>query len=238
MKLLNTSASNTKIAKSIKQAGGKVRIASLSLYPDDIICPARHLAGCAAPCLVSAGRGAYSNVVASRKAKTKLWHEDRDAFITQLRKEMHSFIRICQRQDVQPIFRLNTISDIPWEKYLDMEGEFGSAFFYDYTKLSKRITSNKLPRNYKLMFSFSASTEFAKQVHEAINTRVPMTVVFRGGLPSMFMGRPVIDGDVSDIDNVNAGEVIVGLRAKGKAVKELDNPFIVDNPEAIVIAEV
>lgn len=232
MKLLNTTASNTKIAKSIKQAGGKVRIASLSMYPDDTICPARHLAGCATPCLVSAGRGRYSNVVQSRKAKSMLWSNDRELFVTKLRQEIHSFIKLCQRQGVQPIFRLNTISDIPWEDYLDMEGEFGAGFFYDYTKLSKRLTK-KLPRNYKLMFSFSAKPEFAKQVSQAIDTRVPMTVVFRGGLPSTFMGRPVIDGDISDIDNVNAGEVVVGLRAKGKAVKELDNPFIVDNPECI-----
>jgi hypothetical protein len=50
------------------------------------------------------------------------------------------------------------------------------------------------------------------------------------------MGRVVIDGDKSDIDNVQSGAVIIGLRAKGKAVKDIDNPFIVDNPEAIAVA--
>jgi len=146
---------------------------------------------------------------------------------------MHNFIKLCQRQGKKPVFRLNTVSDIPWENHLDIGGEFADAFFYDYTKLPHRI--GRTPPNYKLMFSFSASAEFAKQVHEAINKDVPMSVVFRHGLPSQFMGRVVIDGDKSDIDNVQSGAVIIGLRAKGKAVKDIDNPFIVDNPEAIAV---
>jgi len=237
MKLLNTTNSNTKIAKSSKTKLGndKVRIASLSMMPDDKLCPARWLAGCAKPCLYTAGRGQMQSVQDSRAAKTEWFHSDREGFLTQLRKEMHSFIRTCKRKDVKPVFRLNTISDIQWENLLDMEGEFGDAFFYDYTKLGKRLRK-RMPSNYNLMFSFSAKPEFAEQVRQAMDTDTPMTVVFRGGLPSVFLGRTVIDGDVSDIDNVQSGRVIVGLRAKGSAVKDYDNPFIVDNPEAIAVA--
>jgi hypothetical protein len=51
------------------------------------------------------------------------------------------------------------------------------------------------------------------------------------------MGRPVIDGDVSDIDNVDSGKVIVGLRVKGdEAKKDLDSPFIVDATNIIATA--
>lgn len=230
MKLLSTSGSNTKIAKSIKSMGGEVRIASLSLMPDDSICPARHIAGCAKPCLNTAGRGAFSNVQQARKRKSDWWHDDRPGFLAQLRKEMHAFIKSCKRQGVKPVFRLNTISDIQWEKFLDIEGEFGDAFFYDYTKLANRL--GKTPSNYKLMFSFSAKVEYAPQVVKALSTDVPMTVVFRGGLPSRYMGRAVVDGDESDIHNVNQGKVIIGLRAKGKA-KSDDSDFVIDNPDMI-----
>lgn len=46
------------------------------------------------------------------------------------------------------------------------------------------------------------------------------------------MGRAVVDGDESDIHNVNQGKVIIGLRAKGKA-KSDDSDFVVDNPDMI-----
>ena len=62
---------------------------------------------------------------------------------------------------------------------------------------------------------------------QAIKTDVPVSVVFRGPMPATFMGRPVIDGDISDLDNLFAGPVIVGLRAKGKA-KKSESLFIVD----------
>lgn len=236
MDLLNTNGGNPKIAKSTKSILGndQVRIASLSMRPSDKrICPAQDLAMCKEPCLNTSGRGNMDSVQDSRQAKTDWWLSDPDSFLTKLRHEMHNFIKLCQRQSKKPVFRLNTVSDIPWENHLDIGGEFADAFFYDYTKLPHRI--GRTPPNYKLMFSFSANAEFAKQVHEAINKDVPISVVFRHGLPSQFMGRVVIDGDKSDIDNVQSGPVIIGLRAKGKAVKDIDNPFIVDNPEAIAV---
>jgi hypothetical protein len=235
MKLLNTTGGNTKIAKSAKSTIGsdKIRIASLSMMPDDILCPARNLAGCAAPCLKSAGRGRMSNVAKGRQAKTDWWHADRDGFIAQLRKEMHAFIKACQRQGVKPVFRLNTISDIAWETHLDLAGEFADAFFYDYTKRANRL--GKTPANYKLMFSYSAVPAYQRQVRKALETDVPVAVVFRGNLPKMFMNRPVIDGDASDVVNVQSGRVIIGLLAKGDAKRDTSG-FVVDACNNIAMA--
>jgi hypothetical protein len=146
---------------------------------------------------------------------------------------MHAFIRTCTKQGVKPVFRLNTISDVQWETMLDLEGEFGDAFFYDYTKLGKRL-HKRMPRNYKLMFSYSTRTEYAKQVALALDTDVPMAVVFSSKvLPETFKGRKVIDGDVSDIANVQAGKVIIGLRAKGKAVHDMSG-FVVHNTADLI----
>jgi hypothetical protein len=235
MKLLNTTGGNTKIAKSAKSMLGndKIRIASLSMMPDDILCPARNLAGCSAPCLKSAGRGRFDNVAQSRQAKTDWWHADRDAFIAQLRKEMHAFIRTCTKRGVKPVFRLNTISDIAWESHLDMADEFADAFFYDYTKRANRL--GKTPDNYKLMFSYSAVHAYQRQVRKALETDVPVAVVFRGGMPDMFMNRPVIDGDASDVVNVQSGRVIIGLLAKGDAKRDTSG-FVVEGNGAIAIA--
>lgn len=228
MKLLSTNGGNTKIAKSMKSKLGTdlIRIASLSMMPDDVLCPARHIAGCAETCLRTSGRGVFQNVIDSRQAKTDWWHADREGFLVQLKREMHSFIRSCKRQGVKPVFRLNTISDIMWERYLDMEGEFGDAFFYDYTKLAARLLKTT-PSNYKLMFSYSSKPEYASQVYLASKTDAPIAVVFKGNLPKMFLNRPVIDGDASDVQNVQAGPVVVGLLAKGKAKRDTGG-FVVD----------
>jgi hypothetical protein len=50
-KILKISGENTKIAKTIAKAGGAVRIASLSMMPDAILCPGSKAAGCFDACL-------------------------------------------------------------------------------------------------------------------------------------------------------------------------------------------
>ena len=86
-----------------------------------------------------------------------------------------------------------------------------------------------LPNNYSLMFSYSKAKKYRKQVEIALTTDTPITVVFRGGLPTTYMGREVVDGDISDLDNLDARGKIVGLRVKGNEAKKSDSKFIVDS---------
>ena len=224
MKLLSTSASNTKIAKTQKKEKVQTRVASLSMLPDDIICPASKAAGCRAGCLESAGMGAFSNVKAGRKAKTDWFHADQVGFLDQLRKELGNFDTLCKRKGFVGQVRLNTISDIAWES-LGIPQLFPDLSFYDYTKRVQRI--GKTPANYKLMFSYSGARTYQKQVAQ-LPDGYPMAVVFRHSLPTHFMGRVVIDGDKSDLDNLRGGHVVVGLLAKGKAKKDTSG-FVVDS---------
>jgi hypothetical protein len=235
-RLSSIDAANTKVAKSEKSliGGEKIRILSLSLMPDDIVCPARWLADCAEDCLRSSGRGIQQNVIDGRQARTDFWHADRDAFLSMLKKELHNFIKLCGRQNVVPVTRLNVLSDIPWETYIDFADEFRALFSYDYTKRANRL--GKTPDNYRLMFSYSKAPGFENQVKRALSHRVPMTAVFRGGLPSTFLGRPVYDGDISDIANLEQIDSIIGLRVKGHEAKKSNSPFIIDNPELIAAA--
>jgi len=232
MKLLDTSGNNTKVKKTndfrskrvINALGDSIRLASLSMRPDDILCPSRHIAGCAESCLVSAGMGAFSNVEAGRQAKTDFFHNHREAFLDQLRRELGNFEKLCAKTGTKPVVRLNTISDIQWERY-GIPQSFPNTFFYDYTKVAKRIGST--PDNYRLMFSYSAKAEYQNQVKIALKHDVPMSVVFRGEMPETFLGRKVINGDVSDLENLFSGKTIVGLTAKGKA-KKSESDFVID----------
>ena len=211
------------------QTGTEYEIASLSLMPDSIICPAQTIAACKDPCLVSAGRGQMHSVAKSRQSKSDLWHSDQAQFLELLSKEMAAFIKRCNSRGKLAAFRPNTISDIAWEKY-GIPQMFPQALFYDYTKIAARL--GRTPDNYKLMFSYSAAPAYQNQVNAALKTNVPISAVFRGGLPKTYLGRPVIDGDKSDLINLYSGASIVGLKLKGgKAIQASKSPFIVDNPE-------
>ena len=59
-----------------------------------------------------------------------------------------------------------------------------------------------------------------------------IAVVFRGKLPEKFMGLPVIDGGKHDLrfldPNPNDKQVVVGLKAKGKALHD-ETGFAIKN---------
>ena len=236
MKLLNTAAGNAKILKS--QKGSGYRIASLSLYPDLKTCPASLLAECLDPCLKDAGRGAMSTVKAGRQSKTDLFHSDLDLFLEMLVKEMRNFEKLCKKQGFAAAFRLNTISDVPFEKF-GIPQLFPDALLYDYTKQASRLF--KTPDNYKLMFSYSQAEKYQRQVNRALQTAAPVAVVFRGFVPvgQYFLGREIVDGDKSDLENLKQNGKILGLRLKGgKAVQAMRSPFVVEPEQAAALQQV
>lgn len=230
--LLVTNNGNTKIKKSAEGSGYK--IASLSMAPDDLICQNRKIAECDLDCLFKSGRGAMKVVERSRRAKTRLWHTDRDLFLKILRKDIEAHIRSSKKADLIPAVRLNTISDIPWEDYGIFQ-DYPELIGYDYTKIADRL--GKTPPNYSLMFSFSQALGYRAEVDKVIETDFPISVVFRGGFPARFLGREVIDGDRSDLFNLEARGKVIGLKLKGgKAIQSSDSPFIVDNPDLVEVA--
>tara|TARA_A100001391_G_scaffold87509_1_gene57931 strand:- start:1802 stop:2368 length:567 start_codon:yes stop_codon:yes gene_type:complete len=176
-------------------------------------------------CLKGAGLAAvYDSVNKARQQKTDFWHADQSGFLTQLTRELSNFKKLCDRNNLQGVVRLNVLSDIAWEQF-GIPQAFPELFFYDYTKRAKRLGNT--PDNYKLMFSYSDRPQYQKQVSMALPTGVPVAVVFKNRVPAEYLGRPVIDGDLSDLDNVMAGPVVVGLTAKGPA-KNDQTGFVVD----------
>tara|TARA_R100000654_G_scaffold292_1_gene1082 strand:+ start:1423 stop:2154 length:732 start_codon:yes stop_codon:yes gene_type:complete len=234
-KLLDTAkqSGNTKVAKTgnKKNALGNVRMASLSMMPHITICPGSKAAGCMDGCLKGAGLAAvYKSVNQARQARTDYWTADQSGFLEQLRRELTNFEKLCNKQSVQGVVRLNVLSDIPWEQH-DIPQSFPGLFFYDYTKRAARL--GKTPDNYRLMFSYSGRPQYRKQVLQARCHDNPIAVVFSNGeFPETFLNRPVVDGDQSDLWNVQAGKVVVGLKAKGPA-KDDDSGFVVDLAEPI-----
>ncbi|HXU04984.1 MAG TPA: hypothetical protein VN903_28685, partial [Polyangia bacterium] len=126
--------------------------------------------------------------------------------------------------------RCNGASDWTWHKMTGRDGRtlmerFPAVTFYDYTKnphTMRAFADGKLPANYHVTFSRSERNE--AECLEALSRGVNVAVVFdvkRGhALPETYYGRPVLDGDISDLrfrDPRDAQGYVIGLRAKGTA---------------------
>ena len=219
MKLLSTA--NPKIQK-----GAKLGYLSfiLHLAPATLsgkeTCPKR-TAGCTAACLNTAGRGGMfkrgenTNMIQqARIRKTKMFFEDRAAFIAQLEKDIQLGIKQAARLGLTPVFRLNGTSDLAWEKYGIIE-KFPTVQFYDYTKVLGRKVAH-LP-NYHLTFSAADGND--ADVAKAIEQGMNVAMVF-DKIPSEYMGRVVNDADEHDLRFLDPKNTIAGLKAKGRAKKD------------------
>ena len=178
--------------------------------------------GCASACLNTAGRGGMfkrgektNAIQEARIRKTQWFFNDRDTFMTQLVKDITLAIKQAERKNMIPVFRLNGTSDLRWENvavagFGNIMAMFPNVQFYDYTKLPNR---RNIPANYHLTFSRSESNE------HLIPADLNVAVVF-DKLPETYLGRPVVNGDDTDLRFLDPKGVVVGLKAKGKAKKD------------------
>ena len=215
------------------------------------ICPYQDIAGCKEACLNTAGRGGIikkgetTNVIQeARKRKTNLYLEDRNTFMSYLITDITRFVNYCKKKDKLPCIRLNGTSDIQWENIyignmeqyslditdiklfnkkeqgLDCQNIFElfpDVQFYDYTKIPTRKVEQY--KNYHLTWSYSEANSKYAQYFDAIKYNI--AVVFHGTMPIHYKGREVIDGDISDIRFKDKPNVVVGLKAKGKARQDM-----------------
>jgi hypothetical protein len=184
--------------------------------------------GCKASCLFSAGRGAFSNVYQSRLNKTKFWGFDRANFYIQLAEEILTISRKAKTEKVA--IRLNGTSDIDHldllKRYTGIDFlSFENLLFYDYTK-NANIIKKYLGTNYKLTFSLSEKNK--EKAAELLALGVNVAAVFKSFLPTTFLNSNVINGDETDLRYFDPSGVIIGLKAKGKAKKDVSG-FVINN---------
>jgi hypothetical protein len=229
--LLTTS--NAKIVKSLKQ-GYQSYILHLSPYKvsGKNLCP-KASAGCIASCLNYAGHGGMlrdgtNKVQEARKRKSRYFIEDQRMFMLELYVEISRAVKESASLGLAPVIRLNGTSDIAWERipvleYANIFEAYPSVQFYDYTKIEKRFKVCKGISNYHLTYSrtesnWGACVGLLKSGHS-------VAVVF-DVLPSEYAGYKVIDGTVDDLRFLDPRSVIVGLKALGRAKKDVSG-FVV-----------
>lgn len=234
MNLLSTG--NPKVLKGLKQ-GFNTYI--LHLAPYNVsgyqTCP-KATPGCAAACLNTAGRGGMfkkgesTNVIQeARKRKTAFFFEERLGFFEWLVKDIEKAIKQSAKLGLTPVFRLNGTSDLAWEKYevvrsgrlyRNIFAAFPEVQFYDYTKILGRKIKDIA--NYHLTFSAADGNDadVAKAIEQGYNVAVVFGLKKTEAMPAEYLGRPVYNGDESDLRFTDPKGVIVGLYAKGKAKKD------------------
>ena len=191
------------------------------------VCPMAEQAGCVEGCLNSAGMGKFSNVQKARIAKTAWFNLDPAGFVDGLKRDIDRFASWAIRKGLTPTVRLNGTSDIRWENY-GIPQAFPELQLYDYTKLHNR---KGIPENYSLTWSYSgASKAYSDRLGDVIKSGMNAAAVFRGRLPATFEGVPVIDGDKHDLRFLDPLGVIVGLKAKGKAIYDKSGFVIGEKP--------
>lgn len=194
------------------------------------VCPFAS-AGCIKACLNTSGFGRYSNVQEARVRRTQLFWDNRAAFLYLLSEEIRTYERRAAKKGLKLAVRLNGTSDLPWENWGLME-QFPGIAFYDYLKSPIRAQAyldGKMPPNYHLTFSRSESNGLMAQSLAAKGMNI--AVVFKS-LPVRFMGKPVFNGDDTDLRFLDPMGVIVGLTAKGRAKWDKSGFVVSDNAGA------
>ena len=222
-------SSTFKMAKSSKF---KYLSEILHLAPSNIggvnICPSSSPI-CVDLCLNTSGRGQMTSVQKSRLNKKYYFLADRQKFLKHLDREIKLSSERAKRKKLKYTVRLNGTSDLPFERYrlkngLNLMENNPNVQFIDYTKIRNRF-KNKLPKNYSLTFSQSEINQ--KDTSELLKTNTNIAVVFRKKLPKKYKGRKVINGDKHDLRHLDPKKIVVGLRAKGRAIKNF-NGFVQD----------
>lgn len=211
MKLLSVNAD----AKTVKGLKKGYLTGILYLTPSPVLCPACS-EGCRKACLFSAGHGRMTTVQRARMRRTQLFLKHRQWFINMLICDIKELVRTAKRKHLTPCVRLNGTSDIDVQKvFKSVLRKFSDVQFYDYTKVWARDVTEP---NYYLCYSKSENTDIY-DITSILAHKDNVAVVF-DEVPKTWYGLEVINGDESDLRFLDKRGIIVGLKAKGKALQD------------------
>lgn len=191
----------------------------------------------------------------ARIARTVRLVSDPFGFAVDLSRDVTALQRAAARHGLRPALRLNGTSDLNWaDLALDLGRVWAargidpakasgalqavarnaaeSLPVYDYTK-RVRLFEDYRRTGLPIHLTFSraetaANKRDARFVATGYGASVAVVFSTRKGadLPATFDGVPVIDGDAHDLRFLDQSGVVVGLRAKGKAKRDVSG-FVV-----------
>jgi len=148
---------------------------------------------CRASCLVLTGNNPKAKANSTAKArKSYALLENPEVFIALLREELIAFASSALSKDLDPVVRLNMLSDIPWyelcpELLIECAEEYGIVW-YDYTKVPfwNNPKYQEVSDILDLTFSFSGANH--KECTEALNAGHRVAMCFAPANPERAAG--------------------------------------------------
>jgi hypothetical protein len=191
---------------------------------------------CRLGCLATSGRAAieiftgYTEIQNCRAKKSKLFNENTSFFMQWLIAEIKMHQARAAKTDYGFSVRLNCTSDINWANVI-VNGQnifqiFSDVSFYDYTKNHNKFTDK--PENYHLTYSYTGRNW--NKALELLNLGFNIAMVFNvkkeTELPQTFNGYNVVNGDLSDYRINDAKGIIVGLKWKRIANRDVEKQIL------------
>lgn len=191
---------------------------------------------CRGGCLATSGRAGMELIAGKTKTqqcrirKTRLLYEQPVYFMAWLMAEIDYYQRKAKKDGYYFSVRLNATSDIDWANIL-IDGKnifehYPDVKFYDYTKNSNKFVNK--PVNYHLTFSFTGRNwglcEALLKAGE--NIAMVFNVKKESELPATYKGYQVINGDLTDYRIEDGKGIIVGLKWKNIANKEVEKQVL------------
>lgn len=166
---------------------------------------------CRSICVSYGGNGAYPRTQRLRAVKTAFAALHPADFLALLLADIDKALE----REVDAAFRLNTFSDVAWERILPAD-VFERADVYDYTKGGIKRFRAAAKVGYRVVLSVSERTSLDAMDRWLAEGATAAVVFPKGGLPATFRGHDVVDGDSTDDRLADAPGVVVGLSAKGR----------------------
>ena len=191
---------------------------------------------CRLGCLATSGRAGMELMAGKSKTKdcrirkSQLFYEEPEYFMAWMIAEIKYYQRKAIRDGFYFSVRINATSDIDWAN-VKVNGKnifeiFSDVNFYDYTKNPGKYTNK--PDNYHLTFSYTGyNEELCKMLlKRGFNVAVVFKVKHEIELPKYFINYEVINGDLTDFRISDAKSIIVGLKWKRIANKEVEKEIL------------
>jgi hypothetical protein len=185
--------------------------------------------GCGTNCLNESGHGqrhmmedGVHHVHVARVIRTLIWFRFRDQFKAKMQREIESQRVKAYKMDAIPVIRPNGTSDLRFESlWPELFSHNPDFVFYDYTKDMGRNVSH-IP-NYSLCYSVSEKTtgiDIDTAFANGLNCVVVLRLKKKDSKPTLWQGRPMIDGDSHDLRFLDPKGVFIGLYAKAAAYND------------------
>jgi hypothetical protein len=172
-----------------------------------------------------AGTAHANNVQYGRYRRTRRYDVSPVAFLASVVADAYTLAAEAARIGYDAAIRLNGTSDLDWET---LHPEALAALpagvrLYDYTKDAARLERVDGRVYYTYSLDAGAARELAARRLLASGRNVAAVFAVKRGrpLPAAWRGFQVIDGDQDDLRYLDPAGVVVGLRAKGRAIGDL-----------------